>query len=409
MRPLFGQRFLAGHGMPDTQWLQEYIFEEGQPHVMESFRAASRSKTVFSKEHRIRRMDGTAGWAVSRAVPLLDAQGDIIEWIGTSTDITHRRRTARALRESQERYRILFNSIDEGFCVVEVMFDAAGRPADYRFLEVNPSFDAQTGMVGATGKRVLELVPALEAHWFESFGKVALTGEADRIDLSVQQEGESAVLRVRDTGIGIASELLPHIFELFTQAERSLDRSQGGLGIGLCLVRRLVELHGGTVAVQSVPGQGSEFTVRLPLAKAALPASAPKLVDPVRPPVKPCRVLVVDDNVDAAETLAMLLEVSGHAVKKAHEGMSALRLAQAWLPDVMLLDIGLPGLSGYEVAKRVRLDGTLKSAVLIALTGYGQEADRQLSRQAGFDHHLAKRANFAMLEKILDSVAAGGA
>ena len=232
------------------------------------------------------------------------------------------------------------------------------------------------------------------------------TDEGGRIELTVQQEGESAVLRVRDTGIGIAAELLPHIFELFTQAERSLDRSQGGLGIGLCLVRRLVELHGGTVTAQSVPGQGSEFTVRLPLAKAAPPAPSPYLTDPLQPPGKPCRILVVDDNIDAAETLEMLLEVSGHAVKIAHEGMSALQAAQAWRPDVMLLDIGLPGLSGYEVAKRIRLSETLKSVVLIALTGYGQEADRQLSRQAGFDHHLVKPANFAMLEKILDSVAA---
>ena len=230
------------------------------------------------------------------------------------------------------------------------------------------------------------------------------TDEGGCIELGVQQDGPDAVLRVRDTGIGIAPDLLPHVFDLFTQAERSLDRSQGGLGIGLCLVQRLVDLHGGTVTAHSVQGQGSEFVVRLPALLTWVSPPAPLLAAPMGPFEKHCRVLVVDDNVDAAQTLAMLLEFSGYEVRMAHDGLSAVEAALAWRPDAALLDIGLPGLSGYGVARRIRLEATLQGMVLIALTGYGQETDRQLSREAGFDHHLAKPADFDVLENILKTV-----
>ena len=208
------------------------------------------------------------------------------------------------------------------------------------------------------------------------------------------------MLRVRDSGIGIAPELLPHIFDLFTQADRSLDRSQGGLGIGLCLVQRLVELHGGTVEVYSVLGHGSEFVVRLPVVMTSLPLAPPLLREPVQQREKSCRVLVVDDNVDAAQAMVMLLEMSGH------EGRMA---ALAWQPELVLLDIGLPGLNGFDVAKRIRPEPLLKKVVLVALTGYGLEADRQRSREAGFDHHLVKPTGFDAIEKILESVSQGGA
>ena len=231
------------------------------------------------------------------------------------------------------------------------------------------------------------------------------TDEGGRIWLSVEQEGNAAVLRVRDTGIGIAPELLPRIFDLFTQAERSIDRSQGGLGIGLCLVERLVELHGGSVQAHSVLGQGSEFVVRLPLMLTAPPASPAPAIEAAQSPAKGCRVLVVDDNVDAAQSLAVLLEMTGHEVRLAYDGPSALEAAIAWRPDAVLLDIGLPGITGYEVAERIRREATLKNTVLVALTGYGQESDRQHSQEAGFDHHLVKPADFADVRKILANVA----
>ena len=232
------------------------------------------------------------------------------------------------------------------------------------------------------------------------------TDQGGRIWLHIGQEKDTVVIKVRDTGIGIAPELLPRIFELFTQAERSLDRSQGGLGIGLCLVQQLVELHGGTVTVHSVLGQGSEFSVRLPTIQAALPAPAPAPAPDTAPPAENGRrVLVVDDNVDAAQSLALLLEMSGHEVHLAYDGLSGVAAAIAYQPEVVLLDIGLPELDGYEVARRIRRQHALRSIRLVALTGYGQDTDRQRSLEAGFDHHLVKPANFAEIKNILGTFA----
>lgn len=228
--------------------------------------------------------------------------------------------------------------------------------------------------------------------------------ERGHIWLTVERRGEMAELRVRDLGVGIAPDLLPHIFDLFTQAEPSLDRSEGGLGVGLCLVQRLVELHGGTVKVSSVLGVGSEFVVRLP----ALPESVvivPKLDAIARPAAGRCRVLIVDDDEDTAESLAMLLEANGHHVRMAHDGPAALDAALEYRPDVMLLDIGLPMLNGFEVAERLRKMPEIESTVLVAVTGYGQERDRQRTTEAGFDFHLVKPADFNEVQKILSTVA----
>lgn len=213
-----------------------------------------------------------------------------------------------------------------------------------------------------------------------------------------------AVIRIRDTGVGIDPSLLPRIFDLFTQAERSLDRSQGGLGIGLALVHRLTELHGGTVEATSVLGKGSEFIVRLPLPTTELPHSSLSPLVAGLLPVRPLRVLVVDDNPDTVLSFSMLLEAHGHNVRTASDGLAAIEVADAFKPDVMLLDIGLPGLNGYEVAKRVRTHPDLKQTVLVALTGYGQDSDRQTSLEAGFNHHLVKPAILEQLLQILANV-----
>jgi len=227
------------------------------------------------------------------------------------------------------------------------------------------------------------------------------TDEGGHIWLAVHQEDDACVLRVRDTGIGIAPELLPRIFDLFTQAARSLARSQGGLGIGLCLVHRLVEMHGGTVVAYSALGQGSEFVVRLPMmvSPTSQPPSPPKeTAEPTGPSLL---VLVVDDNVDAAQSLAMLLKVSGHQVRMAHTGPTALQEALDYRPNAVLLDIGLPGMDGYEVAKRIRQQPALQNVVLVAMTGYGQETDRHRSREVGFNAHLVKPADFGKVQQIL--------
>lgn len=533
-------------------------------------------------------------WKIERIV-LPDGQFGVACYF---YDVTERQRTQDVLRESEERYRNLFNSIDEGFCIIEMVFDESEQPVDYRFLEVNPMFEKQIGLRGVVGKRVRELVPDIEAFWIETYSKVALMGEPVRLThqvkamdilldiyacrvggsesrkvavvfsnitersrlerktqeqanalidlhrhkdeflamlshelrnplaplsnavhllrlqnnedpiqqqargvierqvgqlkhlvddllevsrittgkiqlrqepiglsdiveravetaqplitqrrhqltvtlspqpiwlladaarleqvmvnlltnaakyteedgqlwLTVSQEGNTAIVRVRDTGVGIAPELLPCIFDLFTQATRSLDRSQGGLGIGLSLVRQLVELHGGTVEVNSVLWQGSEFVVRLPLMPASIPPLSLPSYETPQPLGKFSRVLVVDDNADAAQMLAMLLETSGHEVEMAYDGPNALKAALAFRPDVVLLDIGLPGLSGFEVAQQIRQQPALKGIVLVALTGYGHEADQRRSQEAGFDYHLIKPVDFDKVQKILASV-----
>jgi PAS domain S-box-containing protein len=217
------------------------------------------------------------------------------------------------------------------------------------------------------------------------------TEERGRVWLTVRQEGDEAVLRVRDSGVGISPDLLPRIFDLFTQADRSLDRAQGGLGVGLTVVQRVVEMHGGRVEASSAGlGHGSEFTVRLPVAPPPTgqpPAGSAKAGEPA---AHPLRVLVVDDDVDTADSAALLLRQSGHHVREAYSGNAALESALAFRPDVVLLDIGLPEMDGYEVALRIRQNPIHNNVQLIAVSGYGQEADKQRSKEAGFDEHAVK-------------------
>jgi CheY-like chemotaxis protein len=182
-----------------------------------------------------------------------------------------------------------------------------------------------------------------------------------------------------------------------------LDRSQGGLGIGLALVQQLTKLHGGKVEASSVLGQGSEFVVRLPVVPTDTPQQQP-VAETSQPTIRPLRVLLVDDNVDTVLSLSMLLKVSGHHIRSAHDGTTAVQAALDYRPDVVVLDIGLPGLNGYEVAKRIRQHPVLKNVVLVALTGYGQDSDRQTSLQAGFNHHLVKPARLADILQILATV-----
>ena len=623
MRQVYDKNFVVETEEPNGNWLEHYVHRADQPRLMALVREAIRTKSLFEMEHRVRRADGSWGWMLSRAVPLLDAKGEIVEWFGTGSDVTEQKRAEQALRESEERFRALFDrgpiaiyscdaaGIAQEFnpCAVQlwgrepkrgdnderfsgsyklylpdgtfvpreqspmaavISGDSAGaydqefiieRPDGSRISIIANTVPLKNEQGQITGgmccfyditernrleRKSLEQAQALadldrrkdeflamlshelrnplaalanavqllrlqksEAplqqqarHVIErqlgqlthlvddllevsriTTGRVQLrqqqialsgiveravetaqplitqhrhglkvslplepvfmlgdaarleqvlvnlltnaakyTDEGGRIWLSVESEkvagvvatGAAAVpmvlIRVRDTGIGIAPELLPHIFDIFTQADRSLDRSQGGLGIGLCLVQRLVELHGGTVEVHSVLGQGSEFVVRLPVVQPTLPAS-PALPSPAPdtalPPAKAatgCRVLVVDDNVDAAQSLAMLLELTGHEVRLAYDGPSAVEAVMQYQPDVVLLDIGLPGLDGFEVAQQIRRQAALGNVVLVALTGYGQDADRRLAKDAGFDYHLVKPASFSQIEEILQSV-----
>ncbi|HEX7185049.1 MAG TPA: ATP-binding protein [Thermoanaerobaculia bacterium] len=227
------------------------------------------------------------------------------------------------------------------------------------------------------------------------------------IGVTAEKEGEEALIRVRDNGIGVPPDVLGRVFEPFVQSDGSLARSEGGLGIGLTLVRSLVEMHGGTVEAHSPGlGQGSEFTVRLPV---RIPQTVPEANG--RPaetgafsPARPVRVLVVEDNIDAAESLATLLRIWGHEVHVVHDGLEALDAAREKQPEVVLLDIGLPGLDGYQVAQRLREEG-LDGALLVAMTGYGQPEDRRRSREAGIHHHFVKPVEPFVLKSLLADIA----
>ena len=234
------------------------------------------------------------------------------------------------------------------------------------------------------------------------------TPEGGRISLEAAKSagGDEVVIRVRDTGIGIPADFLPRIFDLFAQGDRSLDRAEGGLGLGLTLVKRLVEVHGGSVEAKSEgPGRGSEVVVRLPfLAEHPGTNEMPQVQEPGVTRTCPRRVLIVDDNRDASETLEMLLQLWGYEVRSVHGGIEALEVAPEYRPEVVLLDIGLPGMSGYDVAQRLREVPGFGEVVLVAVTGYGQDNDRSRSREAGFDHHLVKPVDPEKLQALIASV-----
>jgi CheY-like chemotaxis protein len=227
------------------------------------------------------------------------------------------------------------------------------------------------------------------------------TNRGGHVALDVSRAGSDTVIRVRDDGIGIAADDLPGLFDMFVQVDTSLERSRDGLGIGLTLVMTIVELHGGSIEARSDgPGQGSEFIVRLPTVSTSGEAPPVEREAPASAPVSR-RVLVVDDNVDAAESLAMVLRFAGHDTRQAHDGVQAMKVAEQFRPDVVLLDIGLPIMNGYEACRRLRQEPWSRSMLLVALTGWGQEEDREQSRDAGFDVHMVKPVDHEALLSVI--------
>jgi PAS domain S-box-containing protein len=561
-------------------------------------RRAIDSGEPYASTFRVRGADGQYQLVLARGEVLYDSFGEPDRLRGVVLDTTRELTTQAELRDSEERYRTLFEAIDEGVCILEMLFDAAGAPRDYVFLEMNPAFVKHTGLVDAVGRTALELVPGLERHWLDIYGRVATTGEpirfvhgdaamkrwfdvyatrvgsadsrkvallfnditerklaetelqrlaadltaADRrkteflatlahelrnplaplrsglqvlrlssgnpdatarvlevmerqlghmvelvddlldvaritrgqvelkqsrvdlkhvldasietslpvieehhhrlvvevapeplplfadatratqvvnnllnnaakytprggtITLAARRDGADAVVSVADNGIGIAPDSLQEVFGLFNQVGTDRNRAQGGLGIGLSLVRSLVELHGGSVVAHSAgAGQGSVFTVCLPL-DATAAESAPDAPAQKAAPMHSVRVLVVDDNRDAADTLSALLELLGHSAQVANDGRAALEAVLDFRPQVVFLDIGMPGMNGYDVAKAIRADRRLDQPLLVALTGWGSEDDRERTRAAGFDLHLTKPVDLAAIEKMLSNV-----
>ncbi|MEX3952941.1 response regulator [Paraburkholderia sp. EG287B] len=284
--------------------------------------------------------------------------------------------------------------------IVQVAVETSRPFLDAKSQTLTVEIDCEPCHVTGDAIRVAQIISNLlsnAAKYTAEGGQIALRLEADVYEI---------LIRVRDNGIGIAPDELPYVFELFMQSREAVKRADGGLGIGLALVRELAELHGGSVSAHSDGlGHGSEFVVRLPLARvpqceAPLGKSqgAGHQTEPARR-----RVLIADDNVDSASSLLMLLELEGHEVRVAHDGPSALALAQSFLPHVAILDIGLPGMDGHALAKALRAEPATAHVQLIALTGYGQERDRQAASDAGFDRHLVKPAPYDEILREIES------
>lgn len=451
----------------DESWMP-ILHADDLQRCLDQWYTAVRSGTGYEIEYRFKdRRSGGYRWQLGRALPVRDAAGQIVRWFGTCTDIDDQKRIAEALRAADRRKdEFLAMLAHELRNPLAPMRNAVAllqrRPAvDDEQVWAQSVIERQLGhlthlvddlldvsritrgkiqlqrqpltlatLVDAAVETVQSLIDAQHQKlmvtppppnlWIDGdltrLAQVAsnllnnaskYTPEGGCIWFTATQEGSEAVLRIRDNGMGIPAEMVPHVFDLFTQGGRNLDRSQGGLGIGLTIVRRLVEMHGGQVTAASEgPDRGTEFTVRLPLVEAPRLA-APPAVRPAAPAAGGRRVLVVDDNRDALQSLAMLLEVNGYEVDTAPDGPTALRLARSFTPEIILLDIGLPGMNGYEVAEKLRADPNGSEVILIALTGYGQAEDRQRSKEAGFDRHLVKPVDPETLEAVFAEMLEG--
>ncbi len=281
--------------------------------------------------------------------------------------------------------------------IVEHAVDTTRHLIESRQHELTVSLPAESIWLEADPARMEQVLGNLlcnAAKYTEPGGRIWLTAE---------RQGPEVIIRIKDTGIGILPEMLPHIFDIFVQADRALDRAQGGLGIGLTLVKALVEMHEGKVEAHSPGvGKGAEFIVRLPVVAEVAPVKPEER--PARANGRALRLLVVDDNKDTAESLAMLLRLSGHQVTTANSGPDGLQATLSDTPDVVLLDLGLPGIDGYEVARRIR--EKTSHPRLIAMTGYGQKEDRQRSKEAGFEYHLVKPVDPVKLQQLLFELSA---
>ncbi|MCF2447650.1 PAS domain-containing protein [Dyadobacter sp. CY345] len=724
MHQLVGKSFLFDKATKNSSWLQQYIPLEDQPFVQKAIDKAVAAQVPFELEHRIILATGDIGWTFSRAIPKFDKQGEIVGWFGTASDITEIKHSQQAQRESELQYQILFDSIDEGFCVIEVLFDQHEKAIDYLVLQANPALIRQTGLIDVVGKTMRELAPAHEEFWYETYGRIAKTGEPARFEheatalghfydvyafpigppgqnrvavlfndildrmiarqtleasqtrlsaifqslpvavgefdhdgrvvianqvmnrymptglmpsmdesrydrwlaynadgsrlhrshypgaralrgervlppvemqytmddgntiwthvaavplinsegkvtgqvtivtdidqlksaeyalqqadrrkdeflamlahelrnpmstirnglsvlsltrsesdsvmeqtltlmerqvdhlvrlvddlldvsritqnkivlkkehielggklseavmaigsqyaaagkqlhltamtdriyvtgdttrlsqvitnlltnglrytgdngqvwVSLNRQDGHALIRVADNGIGLTTEQLSSIFDLFVQADNSLARAQGGLGIGLTLVQRLVKMHGGYVEARSNGlGQGSEFLVYLPIADKPSITKAITGMS-VGQQLRDQYILVIDDNVDATILVTLLLQLKGFKVESRKSGLEGIEAAETTKPAVILCDIGMPGMNGYQTAKMIRQRSWGKTIPMIALTGYGQEEDRQLALDAGFDSHLVKPVDVKELIRMIDEL-----
>lgn len=461
MRQLIGKTFLANTHEANTSWLSAYIPSEDQPHTQQVIQEAIRTKSTFELEHRVRRVDGSVGWTFSRAIPVLDEQGNIQEWLGAASDITARKQAEVALlladqrkdeflamlahelrnpmstlrsglqiltitdgkdqtsrdtitmmsRQTNQLVRMVDDLLDvsrisqgkielktQRVNLVEVVAQAAESvQALYQEQGQHLHVDLPTSPTEVEGDsaRLSQVVTNLLTNG------ARYTQEGGQVWLSLMHRGQEALIQVRDNGIGLEADQLKSIFELFVQVDNSLARSKGGLGLGLTLVKRLVELHGGWVEAQSEGvGKGSTFEVHLSTINAA-PERTLKPEEGSSSHLLIHRILVIDDNTDAAFTLSILLKLKGYEVHVRHSGPQGVKAAEELHPGMILCDIGMPGMDGYATARLIRQQPWGKAMRLIALTGYGSPDDKQRAQEAGFNWHLVKPVDIDELHHLL--------
>ncbi|MGQ0748990.1 MAG: PAS domain S-box protein [Betaproteobacteria bacterium] len=434
------------------------------------YQEGTRSKAGFTMEARFRRAaDGEYRWHINRSVPLRDAAGNVVKFIGTCTDVHEQRMAEEALKEADRRKdeflaqlaHELRNPLAPVRNAVELLRRKGSNEPEVRWSQdvierqvghltrliddlldvsritrnrlelrkqrldlsevVQAAVETSRPIIEQCGHEFTVTLPPEPVYLYGDLVRLAqvfmnllvnaakYTERGGRIGLSAGRAagGSEIVVKVKDTGVGIPKDKLPRLFEMFFQVDRALERSQGGLGIGLSLVRSLVDLHGGSVSAHSEgPGKGSEFIVRLPVvmetqesAAAPKPAAGADTNGASRR-----RILVVDDNRDAADSLAMLLRLTGEDTHTAHDSLDALSAMEKFRPHVALLDIGMPNLNGYDLCRRIREQPWGKDVALIAVTGWGQEEDRRRTKEAGFDAHMVKPVDYAALAKLLASL-----
>jgi PAS domain S-box-containing protein len=466
----YNQRWYEYTGMtPDSQegWGWQSVHDPNVlPQVLERWQRSLATGEPFDMVFPLRGADGAYRPFLTRVSPVQDEQGQVTRWFGTNTDISEQLAAEEALRTADRRKNeflamlahelrnplapirnaaqvlklagstdarqqwareVIERQIQHLTRLVDDLLDVSritrGKVAIQREpLELstilNRALETSRPLIDARRHHLTLSYPA-ERLWVEGDltrlvqvvgnllnNAAKYTDEGGHLWLEATREGGEAEVRVRDNGMGLSADLLPHVFDLFTQAERSLDRSQGGLGIGLTLVRTLVELHGGRVEARSEgPGRGSEFIIRLPVFTPKMPAGADGASNARGVKAIPARrILVVEDNQDSAEMMRLMLELDGHEVRTAYDGRVALEAARAFEPQLVLCDIGLPGMSGYEVAKQLRAQPAFKNTPLVALSGYGQEEDIRRAQEAGFTHHLTKPVEPEVLGALLSSL-----
>jgi signal transduction histidine kinase/ActR/RegA family two-component response regulator len=333
----------------------------------------------------VMRMTGTTGPLVESARQMIERQvQQVVRLVDDLLDVSRITRGKIDLRKGPAQLA----------AVVEQALETSRPLLEARRHKLTVSLPAESVDLDADATRLAQVFSNLLNN------AAKFTEEGGRIELTAARQDQEVVVRVRDSGIGMSAEMLTRAFDLFAQADRSLDRAHGGLGIGLTLARRLVQLHGGSVeAFSDGPGKGTELVVRLPVLRGTRPVERTPRRE--NGPRTPRRILVVDDNVDGAESLAQSLKMAGHQVCTVFSGPAALDVARSYRPEAVLLDIGMPGMDGYEVARRLREEPGLEKILLVALTGYGQEEDRRRSRQATIDYHLVKPVGAETLEALL--------